>query len=112
MKWESDPRTQNALHRLRDYGDLRSKSKGPDSRIARARDGAAHNGNLRRRYSASVAIPLSYSFSAVGAFRLHACGISSAPLGGTFYNARRHFDLYMPGISPSVGLTMNQVLLK
>ena len=83
MKWESDPRTQNALHRLRDYGDLRSKSGGSCSRIARARDGAAHTGSLRRRYSASVAIPLSYSFIAVGAFRFHVCGSLKVPSGGT-----------------------------
>ena len=111
MKWESNPRTR-ILHRLRDYGGLRSKTRGLCSRVARARDVAAHTGDLRRRHFLPLLYHLSYSFIAVGAFRFHDCDISYVPLGGTFCYARRHLDLYTPGITPSISLAMNQVLLK
>lgn len=55
---------------------------------------------------------LSYSFIAVGAFwvpclRHLMCAVKRNPSICT----RRHFDFYMPGISPSFGLTRSQVLL-
>lgn len=69
---------KRSLHHFREYSDLRSKTGGFGSRVARTRDGSAHTGNLRRRYFTSAVVSFQYSFFAVGAF-VSRCLLSKPP---------------------------------